>query len=187
MNSNTYKKTKGTENRRRMMRKLVAAAAAVMLLCTGCGGAQAATGSTGSSASAENAAAVYDAAGKSEQFTERDLSGEYDESAALKIDLNGTSAEVSAEGTETKSADVSIDGSTVTIKSEGTYILSGTLTDGMIIVEADDSAKVQIVLDGAEITSQASAAIYVSQQTKSSSPRQKEQKTHSPTEALSQQ
>lgn len=143
----------------RITRKLTAAAIAVMLIFTGCAGTQAAASS---SEGAETASVqTYEAASKSEMFTERDLSGDYDEAAALKISLDGSSASVTEEGTETTSADVSIDGSTITIKSEGTYIFSGTLTDGMIIVEADDSAKVQIVLDGASITSQTSAAIYV--------------------------
>ena len=58
---------------------------------------------------------------------------------------------------------MTIDGSTIIITAEGTYILSGTLTDGTIVVDTDDSAKVQIVLNGAEITSSDSAALYVKQ------------------------
>lgn len=146
----------------KITKKMLAAAAAVMLMFTSCAGAASAEGnSADGSASAQTTATVYDAASKSGMFTERDLSGDYDESSALRISLNGTSAEVTDEGKETTSADVSIDGSTVTIKTEGTYIFSGTLTDGMIIVEADDSAKVQIVLDGASVTSKTSAALYV--------------------------
>ena len=100
-------------------------------------------------------ASVYDATSKSEMFTERDLSGDYDESEAETIMLNGTSIETSAEN------GVSIDGSTVTITAEGVYIVSGTLTDGQIIVDAAEEAKVQIVLNGASITSSDSAALYV--------------------------
>ncbi len=79
-------------------------------------------------------------ASKSEMFTDRDLSGDYDESEAETIELDGES---------------------ITITEEGVYIISGTLDDGQIIVNADDSAKVQIVLNGASITSKTSAAIYV--------------------------
>ena len=150
---------KGT-GKRKIAAKLIAAAISLMLCFTGCAGAQAASEGA-DTASTQTTSVTYDAASKSEMFTERDLSGEYDEAAALKISLNGSSAEITEEGTETTSGDVSIDGSTITIKSEGTYILSGTLTDGMIIVEADDTAKVQIVLDGASITSSTSAALYV--------------------------
>ena len=147
-------------SRRKIAAKLIAAAISLMLCFTGCAGVQASSGSAESTGT-QTTSVTYDAASKSEMFTERDLSGEYDEDAALRISLNGSSAEITEEGSETTSGDVSIDGSTITIKSEGTYILSGTLSDGMIIVEADDTAKVQIVLDGASITSSTSAALYV--------------------------
>jgi hypothetical protein len=39
--------------------------------------------------------------------------------------------------------------------------LTGTLTDGQIIVKTDDTAKVQLVLDNASVTCDGSAAIYV--------------------------
>ena len=90
-----------------------------------------------------------------DMFTERDLSGDYDESEAETITLSGSSAKTSA------SSGVTVSGSTITITAEGVYIVSGTLSDGQIIVEADDAAKVQIVLRDASITSSDSAAIYV--------------------------
>ena len=90
----------------------------------------------------------------SDMFTDRDMSAEYDESSSVKITLNGSSASCADSG-------VTIDGSTVTITAEGTYLISGTLEDGMIIVDADEAAKVQLVLDGANINSDSSAAIYV--------------------------
>ena len=86
------------------------------------------------------AEAADNAVSKSEMFTERDLSGDYDESGAEIITLDGES---------------------VTISEEGTYIISGTLSDGQIIVDATEEAKVQIVLNGASITSSDSAALYV--------------------------
>ena len=140
-------------------KKILAVTTALMIMLSGCGAAEASADSSG--AAAQTTSVTYDAASKSEMFTERDLSGEYDEAAALKIALNGSSAEVTEEGTETTASNVSIDGSTITITAEGTYIFSGTLDDGMIIVEADDAAKVQIVLDGASVTSKTSAALYV--------------------------
>ena len=156
-NNGSNKKNK---SRWRIVKRLSAAAIAIMLMFTGCAGGSVAAADTSDTTSARTAA-VSDAASKADQFTDRDLSGDYDESAALKIALNGSSASVEAEGTETKSSGVSIDGSTVTISAEGTYIFSGTLSDGMIIVDADDAAKVQIVLNGASIMSKTSAAIYV--------------------------
>ncbi|MFR6577415.1 MAG: carbohydrate-binding domain-containing protein [Blautia sp.] len=75
-------------------------------------------------------------------------------SEAVKITLNKTTATVSGSG-------VKADGSTITITEEGVYIVSGTLEDGQIIVDASDSDKVQIVLDGVHINCETNAAIYV--------------------------
>lgn len=91
----------------------------------------------------------------SEMFTGRDLSGEYDESEAVKITLADDASEVSE-----NASGVSIEGNVVTITEEGTYLFTGTLSEGQIIVDADE-AKVQIVFDGVEITCEQSAAVYV--------------------------
>ena len=129
---------------------------ALMLTLSSCGNAESAgAASDAGTVATTSTTTVYDAASKAEMFTERDLSADYDESEAETITLSGTSAKTSA------SSGVSIDGSTVTITAEGVYIVSGTLNDGQIIVEADDAAKVQIVLNDASITSKTSAAIYV--------------------------
>lgn len=53
------------------------------------------------------------------------------------------------------------DSQDVTISEEGVYVISGTAKNATITVEADDSAKVQIVLDGANITNSDKPAIYV--------------------------
>ena len=90
----------------------------------------------------------------SDMFTERDGKTEYDESKAVTIHLNGTSATASSNS-------VNISGSRVTITEEATYVISGELTDGMLIVNAPDTAKLQIVLNGANITSKTSAALYI--------------------------
>ncbi|MBR2724997.1 MAG: carbohydrate-binding domain-containing protein [Ruminococcus sp.] len=89
-----------------------------------------------------------------DMFTERDCKTEYDESKAVSIQLIGTSATSSSNS-------VKISGSTVTITEEATYVISGTLTDGMIIINAEDTAKLQIVLNGVDITGKTSAALYI--------------------------
>lgn len=101
-------------------------------------------------------AVLAGAADASEYFSDRDFEVGYDENESAVITLNGDSAECS-------SAAVQIEGSTVTILDEGTYIFSGTLDDGMIIVNSDKKDKVQLVLDGAAIHSETSAAIYILQ------------------------
>ena len=47
------------------------------------------------------------------------------------------------------------------IAEEGIYVLSGSLTDGQIVVECEDTEKVQLVLDGVNIENNGKAAIYV--------------------------
>ena len=89
-----------------------------------------------------------------DMFTERDSKTEYDESKAVTIKLNGTTATSSSDS-------VKISGSTVTITEEATYVVSGELTDGMLVVDAPDTAKLQIILNGANITSKTSAALYI--------------------------
>ena len=94
--------------------------------------------------------------GSEEYFSDRDLEGTYEEDGAAFIALSGSTASCTSNA-------VQIDGSTVTITDEGTYILSGTLDDGMIIVNADKKDKTQIVLNGVSITSTVFAPIYVLQ------------------------
>ncbi len=92
--------------------------------------------------------------------TEADES-ETDETKADESETDGTKADESVTNeTETASSGVSISGNIITITKEGTYVLSGALSEGQIVVDAD-SAKVQLVLDNADITCASSAAIYV--------------------------
>ena len=88
-----------------------------------------------------------------DMFTERDKKAEYDASKAVTIQLNGSSATASSDS-------VQINGSTVIIKEEATYVISGSL-NGMLVVDAPDSAKLQLVLNGVDITSETSAALYI--------------------------
>ena len=99
--------------------------------------------------------ATATAAAVSDAFSDRDLSGEYDEEV-LSIQLTGS-------GAESDSEKVSISGSTVTITGAGTYVISGSLDDGTIVVDASKEDKVQLVLNGVSIQSSAFAAIYVKQ------------------------
>ena len=77
----------------------------------------------------------------SDMFTDRDLQQEADTSNATSIEL--------------------ADGQNVSITEEGVYVVSGTAKNSTITVEADDAAKVQIVLDGATIANDSAPAIFV--------------------------
>lgn len=94
----------------------------------------------------------------SELFSQRDLSGEYDAAKCDNITLSDS-------GCKTDSKNVTIEKSgntnTVTITGEGDYMISGSLSDGMIIVDVDKTEKVQLVLNGVDIKSASSAAVYV--------------------------
>ena len=86
---------------------------------------------------------------------------ETDETKAGGAETDETKADESVTNeTETASSGVSISGNIITITKEGTYVFSGALSEGQIVVDAD-SAKVQLVLDNADITCASSAAIYV--------------------------
>jgi len=89
-------------------------------------------------------------------FTDNDQDAGWDTSAATVIALEGEDASVSGQGA------YAYDGS-VYISNAGKYVVSGTLTDGSIVVDAADSSKVWILLDGVEISCADDACIRVDQ------------------------
>jgi hypothetical protein len=86
-------------------------------------------------------------------YSDDDFYTEWDN--ATGIQLNGSSASVESDG------GVLVDGNIITIKTSGVYNITGSLDDGQIIVDAEDKATVRLVLNGAEINSSTSSAIYV--------------------------
>ena len=131
--------------------------AAMLFALAGCSGSASSAASVSSSASSSasgTTAAENTSASDSELFTDRDLDASYDESECVLIELNGSTATASSDS-------VQISGSTVTITEEATYLVSGTLDDGMLVVDAPDSAKLQIVLNGVTINSSTCAPIYI--------------------------
>lgn len=69
--------------------------------------------------------------------------------ASDKIEYSGSGAAVS--------------GTTLTIRSEGIYVVSGSLTDGQIVVDAGKDDVVRLVLNGAELYCNTSAPLYAKQ------------------------
>lgn len=86
-------------------------------------------------------------------YSDRDLDGTWDASDAVTIACSGASADISGKGA--KAAD-----GVVTITAAGTYVFSGSLS-GQIDVDVSDTEKVQIVLNGIDITCGDGPAIYV--------------------------
>lgn len=89
-----------------------------------------------------------------EMFTDRDKETAYSDYVTVTLADGGSSAD---------GAGVTIAGDTVTITDEGTYLFTGTLSNGQIIVDTTNEAKLQIVLDGVSIQNTNSAAIYIKQ------------------------
>ena len=96
-----------------------------------------------------------DAVESSGAFSARDLSAAYDDET-ITVQLTGSGAAADSEK-------VSIAGSVVTITGAGTYLISGTLDNGSIIVDASKEDKVQLVLNGVSVNADSYAAIYVKQ------------------------
>lgn len=143
-----------------MKRQLAAALAVLLITGTAAGCGISGSDSSGKENSGDSGTSA-DSSGQTDfsqtdadMFTDRDYETDYDESSSVHIELNGSTAEADSDS-------VQISGSTITITEEATYIISGTLDDGMIIVDAPDTVKLQLVLDGADINSEISAPLYI--------------------------
>ena len=104
------------------------------------------SGSSDSSASSQSASkssttAASNTSVETTTFTERDLEQTADTSEAESLTLS--------------------DGNDLTITKAGVYVISGTASDASIIVDAADDDKVQLVLDGANITNTDTPCVYV--------------------------
>ncbi len=76
------------------------------------------------------------------------------EEGAVAITLQTTTAEVA------DSSRVSVSGSSVTIQAAGTYLVSGTLSDGELIVDVDKKDEVHLIFDNVNITNADGPAVY---------------------------
>ncbi|MGB4588833.1 MAG: carbohydrate-binding domain-containing protein [Clostridiaceae bacterium] len=88
------------------------------------------------------------------EYSKKDLDPTFNMDTASKINFDGTVTAVSGEG-------LTAEGNIVTITAPGTYVVSGTISDGQIIVNAGDEEDVVIVLNGVDLTNTSSAPIYV--------------------------
>ncbi|WP_194287393.1 carbohydrate-binding domain-containing protein [Gracilibacillus oryzae] len=81
----------------------------------------------------------------------------WDEADVTNIYLDGTSI------TMDDNNSVVINENQIEIHTTGTYVFAGTLTDGQVVIDAEDAGTVRLVLNGASIESQTTAPIYVKQ------------------------
>ena len=94
-------------------------------------------------------------------YSDRDLDSTYDESEATIISLSDEEITIDGDG-----ASAAEEESALYIDSEGTYIVSGTLTDGQIIIEAPDDEKLQLVLDNVDIACSDDAPLLITESDK---------------------
>lgn len=145
--------------KRRIMIAMLIGTMAFSGMMTGCGTTASNTQSSAeaeSGDSADSAQATASLLDTSDMFTKRDLDASYDESECTTITLDDENSSCDSDA-------VTIDGQTVTITGEGTYLISGSLSNGSIVVDVEDSEKVQLVFDHVSIINESGAAVYVRQ------------------------
>ncbi len=135
--------------------KVVALAAAAMLAAGSMALAGCSQGESSSSASGSTVATTIDDSAYDFEYSDRDLDSSYDEASATRITLDGSSATVESGDGATFADGV------LTISKSGTYVLSGSLSDGQVVVQAGDDDKVQLVLSNASVACSTGPAIYV--------------------------
>lgn len=144
----------------RFWKSALAALLCALLLC-GCaatsnGGETTLTGATGTtSTDSDSTLTVTEVGDYSVEYKTKDTDTSV-ENGAKTIRLNGDS--IAFDGTASLAT---VSGSTITITTGGTYVVSGTLTDGQIIVNEPGNEAVRLVLSGVDITCKTSAPIYV--------------------------
>lgn len=89
-------------------------------------------------------------------FTTNDQNSDWDTEDATVITLTGDGAEISGNGAY-------VNGQEVVITEAGRYVVSGSLSNGKITVDAHNSSKVWILLDGVDINCSDDACIRVDQ------------------------
>ncbi|MGN1270176.1 MAG: carbohydrate-binding domain-containing protein [Clostridia bacterium] len=85
------------------------------------------------------------------EYKTEELTGEWSEYVA-KVNLSDSKTIIEGKG-------VTATENIITINSAGTYYITGSISDGNIIIEANKNDEVQIVLDNASITSKYTAPI----------------------------
>ncbi len=127
---------------------------ALCLSLVGCGSAAAANDS-GTSGSSNSAAVIAEtaAAPTEEELLAAETAAEEDVETTVTITLSDGASRADGPG-------VTVSGDTVTITAGGNYRLTGSLTNGQIVVNAPEE-KVVLALDGVSVTRENSAALYV--------------------------
>ncbi len=129
---------------------LVVTLAVALVLIPGCQQNQTAQGATPET----SAGLVASTANIDISFNARDWEAGYEEAAATHIQLNGDSVAIEGDG-------AAFSQGILTISAAGTYVLSGSLTDGQVLVAAADSDQIQLVCNGVTLHCEDNAPLYI--------------------------
>ncbi len=156
------------------MKKSKAVIAAVLIgimALTGCSAAAGVSGGTTASAETTTASAETTAASASKNTAGNENAAETTTAGTAVTNVSGSALETADMFTDrdleqtpdlTSAVTYTVkDGEDITITEAGVYVLTGSATDVTVYVDADDEAKVQIVLDGVSVTNTDAPVIYV--------------------------
>lgn len=130
--------------------------AVALVAATGCSSSAQINAAEQSDGSTDVQQSIQEATGKMDlEYSSRDTDASCDESSATRIALSEAGASVSGDN-------ATASGSTVTIAAAGTYVITGSSSNGQIVIDAPDDAKVQIVLDGVALSNGSGPCIYAS-------------------------
>ncbi|MBR0355058.1 MAG: carbohydrate-binding domain-containing protein [Oscillospiraceae bacterium] len=152
-----------------MTKKITAALLTLLLAlsCTGCAGADSAAASA-DGVQSQNTGSLISTAGSSDPTSESSTGAAVTTLANVTTGGAIDASELFTDRdlrqtpdlTDAVSCTVS-DGEDISITAEGVYVFSGTASEVTILVEAGDSDKIQLVLDGLSITNSDFPCIYV--------------------------
>ena len=130
--------------------------AVALVAATGCSSSAQINAAEQSDGSTDVQQSIQEATGEMDlEYSSRDTDASYDESSATRIALSEAGASVSGDN-------ATASGSTVTTAAAGTYVITGSSSNGQIVIDAPDDAKVQIVLDGVALSNGSGPCIYAS-------------------------
>jgi hypothetical protein len=152
--------TSSAERPRMPLRRKVAAlsTAAVLMLASACGASDGtATTSTavGSQSSVSASSLTANTVGVADTHADAN-DGDYSPDGATTITLADGASTVDGTGAH-------VEGDVVTITKAGTYLVSGTLTDGQLVVDSTGDGKVVLVLDGVDLTSADTSPVVITE------------------------
>lgn len=133
---------------------VVAAALVIMSSASGCGKSD----STASDNSLQDSTEINSDAFSfvNTEFVAEDLEVGYDDTVAVNVELNGTSAEISGSGATENNG-------VITVSEAGVYVFSGELSNGRIIVDAGKNDKVRLIMNGVKISCSDNSPVFINQ------------------------